>query len=302
MLEVLFLATIATGNCGLDKLDSPVCNSPLSPRFISSLFPLSSLSLFPSFAAISKKHAATTNCALTINPLSTQLIGKLRNRETKNRARVVFIETFLRVLTNRNWTISLSLFTLFRLVRKFSQTRYQERKRIYDEADRRRARMEFVEFARSVDGDERSSVCNAAYAANSIALSGLNRIPPWYSGSIVVKLDYTAQFSQGNIIIRGSTWVRRKFKICAVFDVDRAARTGGFERGARTPPPLPNFVRRVSLATLGGHSSNEVSSLLVNAASIPLHAPPRITNNQIIALIPYVRSTIATLLPDSLEI
>lgn len=162
--------------------------------------------------------------------------------------------------------------------------------------------MEFVEFARSVDGDERSSVCNAAYAANSIALSGLNRIPPRYSGSIVVKLDYTAQFSQGNIIIRGSTWVRRKFKICAVFDVDRAARTGGFERGARTPPPLPNFVRRVSLATLGGHSSNEVSSLLVNAASIPLHAPPRITNNQIIALIPYVRSTIATLLPDSLEI
>lgn len=70
----------------------------------------------------------------------------------------------------------------------------------------------------------------------------------------------------------------------------------------RTPPPLPNFVRRVSLATLGGHSSNEVSSLLVNAASIPLHAPSRITNNQIIALIPYVRSTIATLLPDSLEI
>lgn len=134
MLEVLFLATIATGNCGLDKLDSPVCNSPLSPRFISSLFLLSSLSLFPSFAAISKKHAATTNCALTINPLSTQLIGKLRNRETKNRARVVFIETFLRVLTNRNWTIFLSLFTLFRLVRKFSQTRYQERKRIHDEA------------------------------------------------------------------------------------------------------------------------------------------------------------------------
>lgn len=214
-----------------------MCNSPLSPRFISSLFPLSSLSLFPSFAAISKKHAATTNCALTINPLSTQLIGKLRNRETKNRARVVFIETFLRVLTNRNWTISLSLFTLFRLVRKFSQTRYQERKRIYDEADRRRARMEFVEFARSVDGDERSSVCNAAYAANSIALSGLNRIPPRYSGSIVVKLDYTAQFSQGNIIIRGSTWVRSlKF---ARFSMLIEPRGQVVSRGAREP--LPRF-------------------------------------------------------------
>lgn len=104
LLEVLFLATIATGNCGLDKLDSPVCDSlslSFSPllSFISPLFPLS-------FAAISKKHAATTNCALTINPLSTQLIGKLRNGRKKQRTRRrrgrprVFIETFLRVLTN----------------------------------------------------------------------------------------------------------------------------------------------------------------------------------------------------------
>lgn len=110
------------------QLSALLCLRALSPRFFLSLF----LSL-PSFAAISKKHAATTNCALTINPLSTQLIGKLRNRENKEPRPLVFIETFLRVFNQRNWIISSLLPRLSSfpsLVTKFSETRYQEQKRI----------------------------------------------------------------------------------------------------------------------------------------------------------------------------
>lgn len=74
------------------------------------------------------------------------------------------------------------------------------------------------------------------------------------------------------------------------------ARRGGFD--APNPFPLPTSLAGVSLASWANVARpfrNEVSSLLVNAPGIALHA--RIPNNQIIALIPrHVPSTIATLL------